>query len=201
MKKSTRVLVIGPLAPYVAGYRAELDAQGYSPWTAVSYQYSFARLSRWLAARGLPRRTWTACVSIGSSPPDPAVARVRCGGRTRAACPRCWATCSGWEAPRWPWAGRTSVAGSALLDEFAAFLRTERGLAEKTIDWYRRAAGLFLATQVGHLQDLGTLSAGQINAFVLAQAGSRGAGSLNNMLPHCGRCCGSSTWRGCTATP
>ena len=27
--------------------------QGYSPWTAVSYLYSFARLSRWLAAQGL----------------------------------------------------------------------------------------------------------------------------------------------------
>ena len=52
MKKSTRVLVTGPLAPYAAGYRAELDAQGYSPWTAVSYLYSCARLSRWLAAQG-----------------------------------------------------------------------------------------------------------------------------------------------------
>ena len=53
MKKSTRVLVTGPLAPHAAGYRAELDRQGYSPWTAVSYLYSFARLSRWLAAQGL----------------------------------------------------------------------------------------------------------------------------------------------------
>src|SRR5690348_7121819 len=53
VKKSTRVLVTGPLAPYAAGYRAELDAQGYSAWTAVSYLYSFARLSRWLAAQGL----------------------------------------------------------------------------------------------------------------------------------------------------
>ena len=52
-KKSTRVLVTGSLAPYAAGYRAELDVQGYSRWTAVSYLYSFARLSRWLAAQGL----------------------------------------------------------------------------------------------------------------------------------------------------
>jgi hypothetical protein len=53
MKKSTRVLVTGPLARYAAGYRAELDRHGYSPWTAVSYLYSFARLSRWLATQGL----------------------------------------------------------------------------------------------------------------------------------------------------
>jgi len=30
MKKSTRVLVTGPLEPYGAGYRRELDRKGYS---------------------------------------------------------------------------------------------------------------------------------------------------------------------------
>ena len=53
MKKSTRVLVTRPLEPYAAGYRAELDRQGYSAWTAVSYLYSFVRVSRRLAAQGL----------------------------------------------------------------------------------------------------------------------------------------------------
>jgi integrase/recombinase XerD len=41
------------LEPYALGYRRELDRRGYSPWTAVSYLYSFARVSLWLAEQGL----------------------------------------------------------------------------------------------------------------------------------------------------
>src|SRR3954469_20149585 len=53
MKKSTRVLVSGPLEPFAAGYQRELFRQGYSRWTVVSYLYSLARVSRWLAGHGL----------------------------------------------------------------------------------------------------------------------------------------------------
>ena len=53
MKKTAQVVVTGPLAPYAAGYRRDLSDQGYSAWTAVSYLYSLARVSRWLAGHGL----------------------------------------------------------------------------------------------------------------------------------------------------
>ena len=103
MKKSTRVLVIGPLAPYAAGYRAELDVHGYSPWTAVSYLYSFARLSRWLAAQGLAAGDLDGVCVDRFVADRPGGARVRCGGRRHAGRPRCWATCSGRERrPRRP---------------------------------------------------------------------------------------------------
>ena len=68
------------------------------------------------------------------------------------------------------------------MDEFAGFLRTERGLAETTIDWYRHVAALFLSAQVGDVTDMAVLSARHVNAFVLAQLGCRGAGSLNNVV-------------------
>lgn len=94
MKKSTRVLVTGPLEPYAAGYQRELARQGYSPWTAVSYLYSFARVSRWLAEQGLTAADWMPSASAGSSPSGQAALRPRWGGRRRAGCSRCWAICS-----------------------------------------------------------------------------------------------------------
>ncbi|MDN5859758.1 MAG: site-specific integrase [Pseudonocardia sp.] len=201
MKKSTRVAVTGPLAPYAAGYRAELDAQGYSPWTAVSYLYSFTRLSRWLADQRL------SAAELDSE----CVARFvaeRPGGRpdnTRRVTPRGMYSLLGYlrragVAPA-PVTVVSDTGRDALLDEFAAFLRTERGLAENTIDWYRWAAGLFLAAQVGDVQDVGALSAGQINAFVLAQAGGRGAGSLNNIVTALRALLRFLYLRGYTATP
>lgn len=49
----SRVKVMGPLVGYVAGFRAELEAQGYRP-NAVSDQLRLmAHVSRWLADRGL----------------------------------------------------------------------------------------------------------------------------------------------------
>src|SRR6266480_5204980 len=52
MKRTAQVVVTGPLASYAAGYRRELSSQGYSAWTVVSYLYSLARVSRWLAEHG-----------------------------------------------------------------------------------------------------------------------------------------------------
>src|SRR6266540_1320507 len=53
MKKTAQVMVTGPLAPYAAGYRRDLSCRGYSAWTEVSYLFSLARVSRWLAVQGL----------------------------------------------------------------------------------------------------------------------------------------------------
>ena len=48
-----RVHVSGPLEPYAAGFRAELERLGYSPWSVVFALQSLAGLSGWLVARGL----------------------------------------------------------------------------------------------------------------------------------------------------
>lgn len=182
MKKSTRVLVTGPLEPYASGYWRELDRQGYSTWTAVSYLYSFARVSRWLAERALTAADLDAeCVGrFLAERPGSSRATVR------RATPRGMFSLLGYlqglgVAPA-PATVTRRTAHDALLDEFAEFLRNERGLAERTIGCYRHAAGLFLSAQLGDAMDVGALSARQINAFVLAQAGQRGAGSLNNLV-------------------
>ena len=145
MKKSTRVLVIGPLAPYAAGYRASwmagllaLDrgvvsvlvreaeplagragARPRGPGRRVcrSVRRRPARRPRGCGAAGDPARDVLAAglPAAGGAAPAPAVVGTDVGGR------------------------------EALVNEFAWFLRTERGLAETTIDWYRHVAAMFLS--------------------------------------------------------
>ena len=45
--------VDGPLAPYVDGFRAELERLGYTPLTAATHVRLMAHLSRWLAREGV----------------------------------------------------------------------------------------------------------------------------------------------------
>lgn len=201
MMKSTRVLVTGPLEPYASGYRRELDRQGYSAWTAVSYLYSFARLSRWLAERGLT----AADLDAEGVSRFLAERPCSCKATVRRATPRGLFSLLGYlqrlgVSPSLA-AVTPGTAREALLDEFAEFLRTERGLAERTICWYRSAAGLFLSSQLGDTMDVGALSARQINAFVLAQAGQRGTGSLNNLVTAVRALLRFLYLRGYTATP
>ena len=98
--------------------------------------------------------------------------------------------------------GCRCTARDALLDEFAGFLRTERGLAEATIDWYRYVAELFLTSSARRaVTDMAALSARQVNAFVLAQAGRRSTGSLNNVVTALRALLRFFYLRGYTATP
>jgi integrase/recombinase XerD len=181
MKKTAQVVVTGPLAPYAAGYRRELSSQGYSAWTAVSYLYSLARVSRWLAEQGLTAADLDAeCVERFLAE-RPASRRAVVQRRT----PRGMVSLLGYlralgVAPAL--AASEGTAADALLNEFAEFLRNGRGLAEKTVCVYRRVAGLLLSSQLGDGVDVRALSAGHVYAFVLAQAQRRGAGSLNNVV-------------------
>src|SRR4051812_16420031 len=181
MKKSTRVLVTGPLEPFAAGYRRELLRQGYSRWTVVSYLYSLARVSRWLAEHGLT------AADLDGECVGRFLAERRADRRAQRQTPRGLNSLLGYLRGLGPSAS-TSIPGvpgtarDALLDEFAGFLRTERGLAGATIRWYRHVAELFLAGHVSEQGELAALSAVDVNAFVLTQAGRRGAGSLNNMV-------------------
>ncbi|HEY5320447.1 MAG TPA: hypothetical protein VIJ76_06195, partial [Galbitalea sp.] len=49
----SRVVVTGPLAPFVEAYRLELRRRGYTPRSAVNELRQVARLSRWLEDREL----------------------------------------------------------------------------------------------------------------------------------------------------
>ena len=180
MRRSAQVVVIGPLAPYAAGYRQELVGRGYSAWTTVSYLYSFARVSRWLAESGLT-----------AADLDPVHVKQfiaeRPGGRpgdiARATPRGLMSLLSYLRVQRVvPDVTVHHDPAFAVLDEFASFLCEERGLAAKTIVWYRRFAGMLLLSRLGEPVDVRDLTVQHINAFILEQSGCRGSGSLNNVV-------------------
>lgn len=196
MKKSAQVLVTGPLEPYAMGYRRELARQGYSAWTAVSYLYSLARVSRWLAEQGLN------AADLDAGRVGRFLADQRSRHQVRRRGPRGLSSVLGYLrglglAP----AEIPGTARHALVNEFAGFLRAERGLAEGTICWYRYVAELFLAGHVREPDGAAALSAAEVNAFVLAEASRRSAGSLNNVVTALRALLRFLYVRGYTATP
>lgn len=55
----SRVKVVGPLVPYVAGFREELECQGYRRNAVADQLGVMAHVSRWLSARGLSEKDLT----------------------------------------------------------------------------------------------------------------------------------------------
>jgi hypothetical protein len=53
MNNPSQVRLVGPLAPYMAGYKAELEAKGYKPSSIANHLQLVAKVSRWLEADGL----------------------------------------------------------------------------------------------------------------------------------------------------
>src|SRR6266540_3918115 len=200
MKKTAHVMVTGPLAPYAAGYRRDLSCRGYSAWTEVSYLFSLARVSRWLAVQGLTAADLDASCVERFLAERPSGRRAEVARRT----PRGMMSLLGYlralgVAP--VVATPKDAMANALLNEFAEFLRNDRGLAEKTVCVYRRVAGLLLSSQLGDGVDVRVLTARHVNAFVLAQAQRRGAGSLNNVVTALRALLRFCYLRGYTVTP
>ncbi len=166
MGNPSQVKVVGPLVPYVAGFRAELEVQGYRP-NAVSDQLRLmAHVSRWLAAQGL---------DVGDLTPERVeaflVARREAGYVL-------WRSVKG-VAPLLDYLRRLSVAPlpepvvparleEHLLEDYRAYLTMERGLAAGTVASELHVAGLFLSTRT-ELPGLGlaALSGQEVIAFVL----------------------------------
>lgn len=177
----SRVKVMDPLVPYVAGFRAELEAQGYRP-NAVSDQLRLmAHVSRWLADRGL---------DVGDLTPDRVeeflVAR-------RSAGYVLWLSSKG-VAPLLAYLRRLALVAvpepavattpaEHLLERYRAYLIEERGLAAGTATSYLHVAKLFLATrpQVPGLGFEG-LTASEVIEFVLGECRHRSIGSAKYVV-------------------
>lgn len=174
MSNPYRVVVVGPLAPFAEGFHAELRALGYKPNGASGLLALMAHLSRWLESRGL---------DPGGL--DPVLVEEFLSDR-RAAGYVLWRSAKG-IAPILAFLRSISVvpvaeitgpvtAADWLIDEFACYLRSERGLAEATIRSYMNVAGLFLAAGPW-AQDTDGLTASEVTGFVLAENANRSIGS------------------------
>jgi site-specific recombinase XerD len=162
--------VAGPLAEYADGFRAELFRLGYTPLTAACQLRLTAHLSRWLTAEGL------AAQDLDMPTAERYFAARRLAGYANERTTEALGPLLGYlrrlgAAPLPP--AEPATETSQLLDRFAAYLASERGLAPTTVTLNVRLTRPFLqqrALDHGGRLDLEQLTAGEVRAFVLDQA-------------------------------
>jgi site-specific recombinase XerD len=175
MGDPSRVKVIGPLVPFVSGFRAELEGQGYRRGLVCDQLRLMAHVSRWLAARGLD------VDDLASSRVDEFLMARRAEGYTL------WRSAKGL-APLLAYLRGLGVLPTPelpadspvrdLLDRYLAYLVEERGLAVGTVTGYLHVARLFLASR-SEVPGLGleSLTPGEVIEFVVAECRQRSRGS------------------------
>ena len=181
MSAASRVRVEGPMAPYRAGFASELVRLGYSVSAREGILQLTAHLSCWLEQQGL-------------GPQDLVPERVeaylvhrRASGQVRRLSPRGLAPLLAYLQALGVVSAPVSVAPATpfaqLVEEFSTHLRVERGLAERTIVFYRRTATTFLHRSMPDADlVLEQLTGADVAAFVLDEAPRLSVGSLNNTV-------------------
>jgi integrase/recombinase XerD len=151
----SRVLMTGPLVPFVDAYTRELKERGYTPLTAVIQLRQAGRLSCWLETKGL------AATDLSREGIEEFLTFQRAGGRHRAQRSRPGLLCLLdvlW-AEGVATTEKAAVAASptdVLLASFEHYLLTERGLTPGTVRGYVSHARRFLgALSPGALASVG----------------------------------------------
>jgi integrase/recombinase XerD len=180
-RNPSRVKVTGPLVPYVAGFRAELEWQGYRRNALSDQLRLMAHVSRWLASKGLdvegltPERIneflvarraagyvqWCSPKGVG-----PLLANLRRLGVVPL-----------------PKATTPSTPAEQLLEDYRAYLVAERGLAAATVISDLHVARLFLATRLPTPRlGLEELRASEVVDFVRQECRHRSPGSARYVV-------------------
>ncbi len=168
----SKVVLTGPLAPFVDGYRMRLEACGYAPLSVVNELRQVAHLSRWMAAAELAAADLT-CERIEEFLEERRAARGPKACSFQGLLPMLEVLRPG-SAPGRP-GPRAESADDAILARFGAYLLAERGLAGSTADAYVARARRFLAGRAGG--DVSDLSAGDVTRAVQAEAARVSVGS------------------------
>lgn len=163
--------VLGPLAPYAAGFVAELVGRGYRPRSVSGQLELMAHLSRWMAQEGvepggltaeaadrfLEVRRATACSLRSWRALDPLIGYLRCLGVI----------------------SKLVAAADSPVDRLVAqyrdYLLRERGLTAGSVAHLERVARVFFAECAVPLEEaLRQLSTSEVTGFVVAQCGPGG---------------------------
>ncbi len=164
----SRVLMTGPVAPFADAYRAELGGRGYTVRSTVGELRQMARLSCWLAARGLT------AAELSGARVDEFLVWQRAEGRYRSQWSRPGLRCLldvlrglgvlAAEEPAAP-----SSPTDVLLARFERYLLAERGLAAGTVALYSVCVRRFVEG-LPQDRDLAGLAAGDVTAAVLRES-------------------------------
>ncbi len=181
MEKSSRVSVLGPLAPYVAGFSTELAAQGYRPRTVEDHVRLLAHLSRWLAANRLGEAALT------PQTVEEFLLTRRKDRRTHLLSARAVVPLLGYlqrlGVVGEPVAKVACTPAEVLLEEFRGYLVRERGLVEGSVRLYVNVGRLFLVERLESTRrDLEHLTVGEVKQFVLRQARMRSVASAKTLV-------------------
>ena len=168
MRSRTQVRLEGPLHVHVAGFGEVLVAQGYAAKSAAQVQLLMAGLSVWMADCGLggadlteavltefltERRSAGNSVHVSRRGVSPMIDYLRAIGSAPSAV-----------------VAEPVTSAEMLIERYAGYLVTERGLASSTMVHYTRTARSFLGSRrEGAAFDLGGLSAGDVTSYVLAE--------------------------------
>ena len=168
--------VEGPLAPYVDGFRGELERLGYTPLTAAGHVRLMAHLSRWMIAEGL------VVSALTQARVDVYFTRRRAAGYVNSVTGRSlrplleYLRRSGGGAAAHT-GGGGDTRSRCCWPGIAHYLDRERGLAATTIALNVRLVRPFLTGRARHAADGGLdlehLSAGEVTAFVVAESRAR----------------------------
>ena len=180
-RSPSQVRVTGPLAPHADGFRASLDAQGFSPWSQMFYLHLLADVSRWLDRHGLDASGLTDANASAFLQDRRSRGRARFRGMQGLAVLLSFLRNAGAAPP--PAATEPGEETGVLVAEFAGYLAGERGLRAPTVILYSAAARRFLDSLLeGGDGILAGLSADAVRSFVIAESGRRGTGSLKNQV-------------------
>jgi integrase/recombinase XerD len=171
-RRSRRIVVSGPLAPFADGLRRDLAGRGYALDTVTGHVHLLADLSGWLASGGLTT------VDLTGEAAEEFLGARRAAGQRSGVSARSLAPVLGYlrSVQAAPPQGQP-VPGTpleALLGAYRQYLEGERGVSAGTVRHYLRYARAFLAGLPGPLsRALAGLSAGQVTGYVLEQARRR----------------------------
>lgn len=175
MVKVMRSFVRGPLAPYVAGFAAELLEQGYTRSSAEQHVGFVAHLDRWLVAEGL------GVVDLSASTIQRYLTERRAAGYVLYLSGKAMRPLLGYLSPFGVLPSEPPApldAVEELVGRYRDYLLTERGLTPGTVAGYVHLARPFLASRLrGEELDLAGLTAADAIAFVLATCPGRATGS------------------------
>src|SRR4051812_36990926 len=177
-----RARVLGPLAPFADGFRAELERRGYTTASRECKVNEMSRLSRWLEAGGL---------GVADVTSERVSAFLKVFGATRTQPPTLWAM-----RPLLEWLRAEGVIGDdpvvapgpldALIGDYRRWMVEDRALAERTVGRYEQTARRFLAGRAdtdGAGAGVEGLTGEAVTAFLLAEV-ARGVrlGSLQGRV-------------------
>jgi integrase/recombinase XerD len=170
MSDPLRVQLTGPLSVFAAGFLEELLGCGYRPGTAAKQLQLMAHLSRWMDVQGL------ASGDLRRVELERFVHERRATGRVQLASTRALIPLLGYlrGLAVVPPAGSREAAtpAGALLDDYAEYLRVQRGLMAETVRCYCNTARAFLAHRERIAGDLAldALDVAAINDYLLRQS-------------------------------